>query len=73
MTLKDARDRAGLSRETLAAKAGLSARAIYDIEHGVKVPRRSTRLLLTTVLRNELRVDLLPIDWPVPTNEAQAA
>lgn len=70
--LREARERAGLSREALAFRAGLSPRAIYDIEHARTVPRRSTRLLLTTALRHELGVDLLRIDWPNAV-EAEAA
>ncbi|HEX6799795.1 MAG TPA: AAA family ATPase [Ktedonobacterales bacterium] len=43
---------AGMSQEELAARAGLSARAISDLERGVKrVPRRDTVQLLVEALQ----------------------
>lgn len=43
---------AGMSQEELAARAGLSARAISDLERGVKrVPRRDTAQLLVEALQ----------------------
>ncbi len=42
---------AGMSQEELAARAGLSARAISDLERGVKrAPRRDTVQLLVEAL-----------------------
>ncbi len=46
-----ARRAAGVTQETLAARAGVSARAISDLERGVKhVPRRDTVRLLIAAL-----------------------
>jgi len=70
--LREARERAGLSRETLAHMSGISTRCIYDIEHANRVPRRSTRIVLTTVLRHE-NGEHVRIDWPAtPALEAAA-
>jgi len=43
-----------LSREELAALAGLSPRTIYNIEHGLRRPHRATRSVLAAVLGCEL-------------------
>jgi transcriptional regulator with XRE-family HTH domain len=49
--LKHYRQFAGLSQETLAARAGLSARAISDLERGInRVPRYDTLELLANAL-----------------------
>ncbi len=50
--LKEYRLAAGLTQETLAERAGLSARAISDLERGVnRVPRQETLDLLAQALR----------------------
>ena len=49
--LKRYRQAAGLSQEALAARAGLSARAISDLERGInRTPRYATLELLTSAL-----------------------
>jgi transcriptional regulator with XRE-family HTH domain len=49
--LKHYRQVAGLSQETLAARAGLSARAISDLERGInRTPRYDTLELLSSAL-----------------------
>ena len=49
--LKDYRLAAGLTQEALAERAGLSARAISDLERGVKrLPRQETLNLLAQSL-----------------------
>src|SRR5207237_8829351 len=49
--LKHYRQAAGLSQEALAARAGLSARAISDLERGVnRTPRYDTLELLSSAL-----------------------
>ncbi len=49
--LKYYRQAAGLSQETLAARAGLSARAISDLERGInRTPRYETLELLSSAL-----------------------
>lgn len=50
MLLREARERARLSREDLARRAGVSARQIYDIEHGLCSPRRATRAVLAVAV-----------------------
>lgn len=60
MLLRDARERARLSREDLARRAGVSARQIYDIEHALCSPRRATRAVLAVAVG--LSRD--QIDWP---------
>ena len=39
MDLKEAREKAGLSLETLAKATGVSAAAISRYEHGIRAPR----------------------------------
>jgi len=39
-----------LSREELAALAGLSPRTIYNLEYGLRRPHRATRFVLAAVL-----------------------
>src|SRR6266567_7660767 len=49
--LKHYRQVAGLSQEALAARAGLSARAISDLERGInRTPRYDTLELLSSAL-----------------------
>jgi len=49
--LKRYRQTAGFSQEALAARAGLSARAISDLERGInRAPRYDTLELLTSAL-----------------------
>jgi predicted ATPase/transcriptional regulator with XRE-family HTH domain len=49
--LRRYRQAAGLSQETLAAQAGLSTRAISDLERGInRIPRSETLDLLTSTL-----------------------
>src|SRR5207249_2641189 len=49
--LKHYRQAAGLSQEALAARAGLSARAISDLERGInRAPRYDTLELLSSAL-----------------------
>jgi len=62
VTLREARDRAGLTRDDLARRAGVSTRAVYDIEHGIAIPRRSTRMVLAVAVG----VHRDQIDWPTP-------
>lgn len=50
MLLREARERAGLSREDLARRAGVSSRQIYDIEHARCSPRRATRAVLAVAV-----------------------
>ncbi|MDO8209303.1 helix-turn-helix transcriptional regulator [Conexibacter sp. CPCC 206217] len=50
MLLREARERAGLSREGLARRSGVSARQIYDIEHALCSPRRATRAVLAVAV-----------------------
>lgn len=62
MLLREARERAGLSREDLARRAGVSSRQIYDIEHARCSPRRATRAVLAVAVG-------MPRDaiaWPAP-------
>jgi len=48
--LQAARSRAGITREQLAVRAGISATTIERIEHGRVVPRRGTMILLGIAL-----------------------
>jgi transcriptional regulator with XRE-family HTH domain len=48
--LLEARLLRGLSREGLAARARLSARTIYNIEHGVTEPRDLTKVAIARAL-----------------------
>jgi len=49
-TLEERRVALRLSREELAALAGLSPRTIYNVEHGLRRPHRATRFVLAAVL-----------------------
>lgn len=60
MLLREARERAGLSRELLARRAGVSSRQIYDIEHALCSPRRATRAVLAVAVG----VPRDQLDWP---------
>src|SRR5690349_1988409 len=55
--LRSHRSRLGLTQRELAARAGLSARTIQDLERGLAVPHRTTmkRLLAALGLRGEQR------------------
>lgn len=48
--VRQAREAAGLSREGLAFKAGVSLRALERIEAGQVTPRRATLRAIATVL-----------------------
>lgn len=66
MLLKEARERAKLTRAGLSRKAGVSERQIYDIEHNRCEPRRATMAVLAVAVgcrRDE-------IDWPTAIKEA---
>jgi predicted ATPase/transcriptional regulator with XRE-family HTH domain len=79
--LKHYRQAAGLSQESLAARAGLSARAISDLERGInRTPRYDTLELLSSALslspqqhtllraaaRPEVAAALAPVSPPSP-------
>jgi transcriptional regulator with XRE-family HTH domain len=49
-TIRTARIERALSRERLAAAAGISARTVYNLEHGVGNPRDLTRSALARAL-----------------------
>jgi DNA-binding XRE family transcriptional regulator len=55
----------GLSRERLAARAGVSARTIYNLERGRCVPQSITQTVLARALRCRVK-DI----FPIPTNES---
>lgn len=44
----------GLSRDELAASAGLSPRTIFNIERGLVTPQRATRTVLAAALASEM-------------------
>jgi transcriptional regulator with XRE-family HTH domain len=68
MRLRDARDRAGLSREELARRSGVAVRTLYDIEMQGVVPRRSTQRVVAVAL------GLRPADlWPPADPRRRAA
>jgi len=48
--LKARREALGLSRKRLAMLAGVSPRTIYNVEHGVTRPQRSTAAVLAQAL-----------------------
>jgi transcriptional regulator with XRE-family HTH domain len=66
--LREARERARLSREDLARRAGVSSRQIYDIEHALCSPRRATRAVLAVAVG----VPREQIDWPAPAQRKVA-
>lgn len=66
MLLKEARERAELTREELARRSGVSARQIYNIETGRQVPRRATRIVLAFAVKTRA----VDIDWPAAMKEA---
>ncbi|MDO8187203.1 helix-turn-helix transcriptional regulator [Conexibacter sp. JD483] len=66
MLLRDARQRACLSREDLARRSGVSSRQIYDIEHARCSPRNATRAVLAVAVG----VPRDQIDWPAPAARA---
>jgi len=49
-TVEERRLALSLSREELAALAGLSPRTIYNVEYGLRRPHRATRFVLAAVL-----------------------
>ena len=57
--LKAERKRAGLTREELAVKAGVTVGTIYRIETGKSAPLKAVRLALATALG----VSIGDIDW----------
>lgn len=66
----------GLTREDLAARAGLSARTLYSAEHGRHQPHRATLRALAFALDcavAELQVDERPGEQTEPfvTNSAE--
>lgn len=67
--VRDARLARGWSCETLAARAGISARTIYALERGENKPQASTRLVLALALGVH-EVDLFPQDVPEPETGA---
>ena len=44
------RRRLGISREQLAARAGVSPRTLYNLEHGLVRPQRATLVVLAMAL-----------------------
>ena len=76
MTLREARERAELSQERLAAYAWVSVRTIRRIEQGLVVPNMSTRRAIVDALARRLRLPegaRLAIAWPAPARLRQAA
>jgi transcriptional regulator with XRE-family HTH domain len=49
-TVAELRAARGLSRDELAALAGVSPRTLYDLEHGLTRPQRSTATVLADAL-----------------------
>ena len=56
LNLRVLRERAHLSRETLAAGIGLSTQALRDLESGVSNPRLTTVFLLVSALAGHLKL-----------------
>jgi len=56
-TLRTARRRAGLSREALAALAGVSSATVYRIETGRVGPHRATALALAAALERHADIN----------------
>jgi transcriptional regulator with XRE-family HTH domain len=50
ISLRRAREQAGLSREALARRAQISVRTLYRIEHGLTTPRRPTTIVIAMAL-----------------------
>lgn len=72
--LKQYRQAAGLTQEALAERAGLSARAISDLERGVnRTPRQDTLDLLAQALRLPPRKRALLVALTHPTLDPAAA
>ncbi|MFI5832381.1 helix-turn-helix domain-containing protein [Micromonospora sp. NPDC051300] len=60
--LRHERERAGLTQQALAARAGLSQAAIARIERGDRLPSLTTAERLLTALDRQLRVEVEPLD-----------
>lgn len=60
--LRHERDRAGLTQQALAARAGLSQAAIARIERGDRLPSLTTAERLLTALDRQLRIEVEPLD-----------
>ena len=61
-TLRHERDRAGLTQQALAARAGLSQAAIARIERGDRLPGLTTVERLLAALDRQLRIEAEPLD-----------
>lgn len=72
LALREARERAELSQERLAAYAWVSPRTIHRIERGLVSPHPTTRHSIRAVLAKRLRDDTLVIDWPTTTAKEAA-
>jgi transcriptional regulator with XRE-family HTH domain len=72
-TLRETRERQGLSQRSLALRAGTSQDAISRIERGVEAPtlERFAQLMLAMGQRTVLSVE--PLQSPVPAAELAAA
>ncbi|MFI2709876.1 helix-turn-helix domain-containing protein [Micromonospora sp. NPDC018662] len=60
--LRHERERAGLTQQALAARAGLSQAAIARIERGDRLPSLTTAERLLTALDRQLRIEVEPLD-----------
>ncbi|WMF04635.1 helix-turn-helix transcriptional regulator [Micromonospora robiginosa] len=61
-TLRHERERAGLTQQALAARAGLSQAAVARIERGDRLPSLTTAERLLTALDRQLRIEVEPLD-----------
>src|SRR2546421_11957275 len=73
--LRTYRHAAGLTQEQLADTAGLSARAIQDLERGLSTPRRDTiqRIVRALGLTDQQRRDVEAAIRPRPRSRASRA
>ncbi|MDG4804717.1 helix-turn-helix transcriptional regulator [Micromonospora sp. WMMD980] len=60
--LRHERERAGLTQQALADRAGLSQAAIARIERGDRLPSLTTAERLLTALGRQLRIEVEPLD-----------